>query len=260
MSLDKKQQDLIDHNYVLSTGLLTSNTAIGEFYDSAKISIFNTGVPNKIFNVVFVKETTSKPEVLIQKGEQFFESRKLPFRVSFRPGLEKAFIPILIEKGYRENAPETVMILSNLPDEADHNRDLMIKKISDLNGLSHFQKIIEKSYSFPEGSGPYIISKRTLTLPDVEMFVGYSDNEPACCSMLIKTGPVAGVYWVGTIDKFRNMGFGASITLQPAIAGKRKGCEFACLQASAMGKPVYKRIGFENPYNYINYACPTKPE
>jgi hypothetical protein len=88
MNLERAKQDLVDYNYVLSMGLLISNTVVGEFLNSYKFSIFNTGFPNRRFNVLFVKEKTSNPEKLLNKGERFFESGKLPFRVSFRYGLE----------------------------------------------------------------------------------------------------------------------------------------------------------------------------
>jgi hypothetical protein len=51
MNLDRAKQDLVDYNYVLCTGLLISNTISGDFLNSYKFSIFNTGFPNRQFNV-----------------------------------------------------------------------------------------------------------------------------------------------------------------------------------------------------------------
>ncbi len=256
MNLDKVKQELADYNYVLCMGLLISNTISGEFFNCYKFSIFNTGFPNRQFNIFFVQEKTSKPLKLLQKGEQFFESRKLPFRIAFRNGLETAFLPLLSERGYKENRPQAVMTLLDLPDKNVFQGDLDIRRVSSTTGLNHFQEIVEKSYSLPEGSGPFIVTERILKLPDTELFVGYADNQPACTSMLIKTGPVAGIYWVATLDRFRNHGFGKAITAESLVAGRNRGCTFANLQASVMGEPVYRRIGFDNPYNYPNYSSP----
>jgi ribosomal protein S18 acetylase RimI-like enzyme len=256
MNLDRAKQDLVDYNYVLSMGLLISNTIRGEFLNGYKFSIFNTGFPSRQFNIFFVKEKASNPPKLLQEGERFFESRKLPFRISFRCGLETDFLPLLAERGYKENRPETVMALSDLPDKNVFRRDLDIRRVSSAEGLAHFQEIVEKSYLLPAGSGPAVVTERTVNLPDTEMFVGYADNQPACTSMLIKTGPVAGIYWVATLERFRNRGFGKAVTVESLVAGRNRGCTFASLQASVMGKPVYRRIGFDNPYNYRNYNSP----
>jgi GNAT superfamily N-acetyltransferase len=254
--MDKLIYDLIDQNYVMAFGWLTSHTVVGEFYNTYKISIFNTGVPNRQFNIAFVKDKTSQPDKLAHKWELFFQARQLPYRVSFRPGLEKLFTPLLSEKGYQENPPEPVMTLMDLPDTVPLNPHLKIQPVSNPEVLAHFQKVIEKSYQLPAGSGPYVITEKVLGLPGAEMFLGYADGQPACASMMIKTGPVAGIYWVATVDEFRGRGFGKSITLQAAAAGKISGCKFACLQASAMGRPLYESLGFDTPYCYVNFASP----
>jgi ribosomal protein S18 acetylase RimI-like enzyme len=206
------------------------------------------------FNVFFIKEKTSKPDKLLQKAEEYFGGRRVPFRVSFREGLEKDFLPSLEDKGYKEIQPSTVMTLMSLPEANPYDKDLTIRRIEDAKGLADFQKVAEQSYGLGDGVGPFVITEEVLNLPDVELFVGYSEDQPASTSMLFKTGTAAGVYWVGTLEAFRNRGFGRAITAQPLVAGKRRGCTFACLQASEMGKPVYEKMGFENPYNYRCFA------
>jgi hypothetical protein len=256
VNLDKAKQDLVDYNYVLCMGLLTSNTIRGEFFNCYKYSIFNSGVPNRMFNVVFIKEKTSNQGKLLQKCERFFEACKLPYRISFKQGLEKDFLSILSEKGYTENPPETVMTLLDLPYKNSFHGSLDIRRVSGAAELSHFQEIIEKSFSLPPGSGPFVITERISNLPDAELYVGYAENQPACTSMLIKTGPVAGIYWVATLERLRNRGFGKAITVASLVAGRNRQCTFASLQASVMGKPVYRKIGFDNPYDYFNYSSP----
>ena len=256
MKLNKIQQDLVDYNYILSMGLLTSNTISGEYFESYKFSIYHHGVPDRRFNVIFIKENTAKPEKLLLKGEQFFASRNLPFRVSFKYGLEKDFLPVLSDKGYQEKRSDIAMTLMDLPDNNIYQKDLNIKRVSTAEELADFQEVAEKSYSLPLGVGPYAITERILNLPDVEMFIGYAAEQPASISMLFQTGPVAGIYWVGTLADFRNRGFGKEITAAPLVAGKNRGCTFASLQASKMGRPVYEKMGFDNPYNYRNFNSP----
>jgi len=254
MAFDTKRQRLIDHNYLVSMGLLMSNSISGEFYDTYDVGIINSGVPNRLYNIVFIKRKPKKPERVIQKWERFLESRGLPFRVSIPPGFEEGYVPLLEETGYEQIEPETVMILSDLPERVEGKSGLIIKGVVTSDELSHFQETAAKGFSLPEGAGPFAITAQIRDLPDVELFVGYANGLPASTSMLIKTESAAGIYWVATREEYRGRGFGEAMTRHAALAGRVKGCAFASLQATAMGRPVYERIGFVNPYNYMVYA------
>lgn len=259
MAFDAKQQHLIDHNYLVSMGLLMSNSVIGEFYDTYDVGIINSGVPNRLFNVVFIKRRSSRPEKVIRTWEQFFESRTLPFRVSIPPGFEDGYVSLLEERGYEQIEAETVMLLSDLPERGGGKTGLVVKRVVTPDELTHFQETAAKGFSLPEGAGPFAITAQIRDLPDVDLFIGYTDGRPASTSMLIKTGPVAGIYWVATREKYRGRGFGEAITLHAVLAGREQGCAFASLQATAMGRPVYQKIGFINPYDYRVYAPSEKP-
>jgi ribosomal protein S18 acetylase RimI-like enzyme len=256
MVLDEKYVHLMDHNYFLSMGLMMSNSMTGEFFDSYSFGIFHSGIPTRDFNVVFIKRKSSKPAKLCEKWERYFAERELPFRVTITPGLEDSYALTLVDRGYKKMESVPVMSLFNIPHTFGERTDLVIKAVKDLTELGHFQEAGEKGFSLPEGSGPFVITEQVLNLPDCDLFIGYCDGRPACTSMLIKTGPVAGIYWVSTIAEYRNHGFGQAITEHAVVSGKNMGCDFACLQASKMGKPVYEKIGFDNPYHYAVYALP----
>jgi GNAT superfamily N-acetyltransferase len=237
-------------------GQLMSNSVLGEFFDSYRFGIYTSGIPDDNWNIVFVKRTTSKTQKVVEHWEQFFAQRKMRFRVRFSPGTEGDFLPILREKGYEKVDSVPVMTLENLPEKMDEKDDLIIRKVATPEELHDFQEAGEKGFSLPNGSGPYVMTEQTFLLPEIEMFLGYSEGKPVCTSMLFRSGEIAGIYWVSTLPEYRNRGFGAAVTLKAVIAGKDRGCTLANLQASAMGKPVYERIGFDNPYDYLAYRSP----
>jgi GNAT superfamily N-acetyltransferase len=246
----------INHNFLMAMGSLMSNSVLGEFFDSYRMGIYTSGIPEDHWNVVFLKRTAKRPQEIMEKWEQFFASQKLPFRVLFPRGLEGAFLPLLRERGYQTSDPLPVMTLGKLPEKMDHRGDLVIRQVRTAEELLDFQEAGEKGFSLPEGSGSFVITEQTFLLPEVEMFIGYSENQPVCTSMLFRTGNVAGIYWVSTLAEYRNRGFGAAITLRAILAGKDHGCRLASLQASSMGKPVYVRLGFDNPYDYLDFRSP----
>ena len=55
-------------------GLLTSKSIIGEFIDTFKYSILNRGGQDKQFNIFFIKDSTSKPQKILETGEAYWGS------------------------------------------------------------------------------------------------------------------------------------------------------------------------------------------
>jgi GNAT superfamily N-acetyltransferase len=88
------------------------------------------------------------------------------------------------------------------------------------------------------------------------LFVGYVEDEPACCSLLLITGDWAGIYWVGSLERYRRRGFGAAVTAHAVNAGLAAGCRSATLQASKLGEPVYRGLGFTTVRQYLRFDFP----
>ncbi len=65
---------------------------------------------------------------------------------------------------------------------------------------------------------------------------------------------VAGLYNIAVLPDARGQGAGAEITRALLRIGRAAGCEQAILHASAMGYPVYHRLGFETVCDVQQYS------
>jgi GNAT superfamily N-acetyltransferase len=92
--------------------------------------------------------------------------------------------------------------------------------------------------------------------PDIRLFGGYLDGEPVACSFAIRSSSVVGVYAVGTTQAARHRGIATAMTWAAVAAGQAWGCVAATLQASEMGEPVYRAMGFETAARYVTYEEP----
>jgi GNAT superfamily N-acetyltransferase len=90
--------------------------------------------------------------------------------------------------------------------------------------------------------------------PDNAMFVGRLDGRPAATSLAVRTGDVTGVYAVGTLDDARRRGLGTAVTWACVDAARGWGSEAVVLQASEMGYPIYRSMGFESVVEYERFG------
>jgi hypothetical protein len=79
----------------------------------------------------------------------------------------------------------------------------------------------------------------------IQFYTGYFNHVPAATSMFIERNDVIDIHWVGTLPEFRHKGLGQAVTVFPLQKIKATNLiQTAILYASAMGKPLYKKIGF----------------
>ena len=80
-------------------------------------------------------------------------------------------------------------------------------------------------------------------------FAAWLDGTLVGHSMLnLTTGRlgVAGIFDVGVVPAARGQGIGTALTLAACQLARQLGCRHALLNATGMGEPVYRRLGFES--------------
>ena len=73
--------------------------------------------------------------------------------------------------------------------------------------------------------------------------------------------PDVGVYSIATVESARRRGYGAAMTAHVVVDGMGAGCDVAALQASAIGRPIYERLGFRTVVRYAartSILCATR--
>jgi hypothetical protein len=83
--------------------------------------------------------------------------------------------------------------------------------------------------------------------PSFHFYTGYIGDIPAATSMSFLSPPSAGFYNIATLPEFRKRGFGSAMTAYSMIEAGNEGCKTGILHASAMGEPVYLKMGYK-PY------------
>jgi hypothetical protein len=76
------------------------------------------------------------------------------------------------------------------------------------------------------------------------------NGRPASTAVAYRGRSGLGIFNVATPEQWRGRGYGAAVTSRAVADGFAAGADFAYLQSSAMGEPVYRRLGFEQVSTY----------
>lgn len=244
--------DFIDYNFTHSIHVFGSTSKTGEVLEARDFLATNTKAPIAEFNQCVLKSPRHKLARTLERVEGYYARAKVPFRVHLLVD-DEAIAAELTTRGYVRGPELPSMVFDGARCEAPSVPELEIATVRDAEGLACFQRLAFESFGYPVELAPLALTAELAALPHVVLFVGYLRGEPACCSALIHTGDIAGIYWVGTLAAHRKLGLGAAITAHAANEGLARGGKRVCLQASAMGAPVYRRLGFTQPRTYLRF-------
>ena len=94
--------------------------------------------------------------------------------------------------------------------------------------------------------------------PALRLFGAWHGGRVVATSASWTHAGVAGVYCVSTLPEHRGRGLGYAMARLAVLAGAPLS-GVAVLQATTMGAPIYRRLGFEDVAEYTVYRSPAPP-
>jgi GNAT superfamily N-acetyltransferase len=115
-------------------------------------------------------------------------------------------------------------------------------------------KINDRAYGHASSEGYAAAWVRLPEEVDVRLYQARSDGEPvSILGTIDHEGGDCGIYFVATEEHARGRGLSTRL-LQAALAEAReRGCVTSSLQASAMGEPVYTKLGYRSYFRLHMY-------
>lgn len=92
---------------------------------------------------------------------------------------------------------------------------------------------------------------------NITLLMHQYDGQAAGVAMLYKTDEIIGVHQVGVLNEYRGKGI-ARILMQHVInLSKEQQARYITLQASVIGEPLYRRLGFSEQFKIRSYMRST---
>jgi GNAT superfamily N-acetyltransferase len=248
VDVDQRLIEAADKNFIGSYRKLVEHSPAGETREFRGVFAFVTGLPIGIFNGCIVATPAGLDDVTA--ALDWVAQRDVPYRLWIHTELTDQLAQSLREQGMEQDAwlvPQ--MVLEQPPDLPASAPGVTVRSVSDQGSLDEFRQVSVKDGT-SEDVAQRLFSDAIAADPDVELVVASLDGRAVGTSLAIRTDDVAGVYAVETLAPARRRGVGMAATWAAVAAGRAWGCDTVVLQASEMGFPVYRAMGFRTVVRY----------
>lgn len=115
--------------------------------------------------------------------------------------------------------------------------------------VTDFARISGEAYTVygapADATASHFNGPNALAGPNVQAALARLDGEPVGAALILMSHGIAGVYWVAVAEAARGRGIAFAITQFLTNRAFDLGAANVQLQASTMGEPVYRRMGYE---------------
>ena len=211
-----------------------------------------------MMNGAFRTDDSVDPDILVGRADDFFARRNRGYSLFVRDGIDNDLGIAAGRLGLAEVVRHPEMICTRrlpvlpLPDGVE------IRRVVTADDAAHFVEVNASAYAVygmrPETVYQAFSSVNRMLLPHVAAVVACVEGKPAAAALTLASHGIAGVYWVGTIEAYRGFELCQAVVRKVTNAGFDMGARLNSLQASVMGEPIYKKLGYETIFHYRIYV------
>lgn len=212
-------------------------------------------------NGVFRTDDRADPDGVLGRARDFFHPRGRGFSLWVRDlEVDTDLTRAAQAAAYGKLFDYPQMICRQRLEERAAPHGVEIRRVTDAEAFGEFAYINAQAYTVygspAEATASNFGRPDTFLSPHNAGFVAYLDNEPVGAAMTMLTHGIAGIFWVGTLEAARGRGIAEACTRVATNWGFDMGAPNVQLQASPMGEPIYRRMGYEDLYRYDFWLCP----
>jgi len=228
----------------------------GEIHEADGVLCFATGsTAPQVVNGMQRLDPSVEPGHALDVATAWFRERGRGFTI-FIPTHEHDFVDAARARGIEPPlatvTPE--MVCRSVPDARPLPEGIELRWVEDESGVHDFCAVNEEAYS-PDGRPLTMFREITrdanrFCAPHIRTVVAYSGDRAVAAAQTIYSHGIAGVFAVGTRSDARGKGVGDAVTRAVTRRAFEDGAAAVSLQASAMGAPIYDRMGYARLYDY----------
>jgi N-acetylglutamate synthase len=205
-----------------------------------------TGIPLSTFNGVW-SECAHPHTAAVAALLDEVSRAGVSYGLKLPPGCEEAFTGLAAARGLAPVADIALMGLDAAGAAAGAGRvpdGLTIQRLAPQRA-SRAAAVAAAGFGTAQDVFLRAMTPGLLRLASVRCYVGEVAGQPVTTSLSVTLGSCTGIFCVATVPGFRGRGFGAAVTARAVADGRAAGSAWCWLEASGMGLPVYRKLGFQ---------------
>jgi GNAT superfamily N-acetyltransferase len=211
-------------------------------------------------NGVLRTDDETDPAAMLERARAFFHARGRGYSLWTRELDVDADLARAIEAaGHTRLFDYPQMIRRERFDERPLPAGVDIRRAVDAQGVADCARVNAQAYttygSPAEATASCFGRPDAILAPHVAAFVADFDGAPVGAAMTVLSHGIAGIYWVGTLEEARGRGIAEALMRVATNWGLDAGAPNVQLQASPMGEPIYRRMGYEELYRYAFFLA-----
>jgi hypothetical protein len=215
-------------------------------------------------NAVVRTDRNVPAEDVVVRAHRFFLAHRRGFSVILAGSADDDLRPVCESAGLVLGGESPGMVLERrLPDVAPPS-GVSVRTVETDADVDEFARVSSEAYhslGMPAGCASAMLGRLTvLRAPHITSILACVDGTPAAAAMTIASHGVGGIYWVGTTPAARGKGLAALCTRVVGNVAFDAGARVVVLQASVMGEPIYRAMGYREVTRYPYYVQMTPPE
>jgi hypothetical protein len=203
-----------------------------------------------------ISDTVSGSE-LLARAEAFFGGFARGFSVKIRDtGEDDDLRAACLAAGMEPfGAPVPEMLVRRPLPEPPEVEGLSVSWTEDEGDIGEFVAVNAEAYAtygMPAEVLPELFDQPDAVVddPSAHVVLVRRDGTAIATAMTFESDGVASLQWVGTVPSERGSGLGALVTTLATNLAFARGASSCTLQASPMGEPIYRALGYETIHHF----------
>lgn len=243
-------------NLIVAIAVATASAERSLVRHAGGVALIGSGLPARIFNQILIESADAESSAVADAVATARERRDR-FVVNLRVGADDRFVELV--KGLGLVPISDTPWMPGMALYPIHNAEAPslpgheIVRVTRKEQLEDHIQATVAGFDMSASMVRDIVTPALLQHRAVSLYTGYTNGQPVSTGVGVRTGRTIGLYDISTVPEARGRGYGAAVTQRVADDGRKEGCDIAALQASAMGFPVYQRLGYRTVVEYMGY-------